>query len=75
MENSTRTGNDATCITNGIVQITPFHAANDAATTYLNILAPRCFVFFSRGDWKLIMTADNHPYNGQWYRTNIAFNI
>jgi hypothetical protein len=45
MEGLTRTGNDVTWITNGIVQYQPFHSANGAATTCQNILAPRCIVF------------------------------
>jgi hypothetical protein len=61
MEGLTTTGNDITWITNGIVQIQPFHAANGAAITCMNILAPRPIVFSSVCDWNLIITADDHP--------------
>jgi hypothetical protein len=48
MESVTRTFNDATWITNGIIQITSFREANDVAATCVNVLAPRSIVF-SRG--------------------------
>jgi hypothetical protein len=64
MEGLTRAGSDGTCITDGIVQMIQFHAANDAATPCLNILVPRRIVYSSACNWNLIMTADNHPYNG-----------
>jgi hypothetical protein len=59
MESLTRTGNDAIWITNGFVQIVPFHAA----TTRVNVLPPRGIVFSSVCDWNLIIITDNHPYN------------
>jgi hypothetical protein len=75
MEDFTRTGNDFTWITNEIVQITPFHAANGVPTACMNILAPRCIVFSNVCDCYLIMTLDDHRYNGQCYATNVAFNV
>jgi hypothetical protein len=75
MEAITRTGNDVTWITYGIVQITPIHAANGIVTTCINILAPRRIVLSSVCDLNLIMTADNHPYIEQCYATNDAFNF
>jgi hypothetical protein len=66
------------CVTwkiNGIVHIVPFHAINDAATTCMNILAPKRIVFSRACDWNLIIAADNHLYNGKCYATNVAFNI
>jgi hypothetical protein len=77
MEGFTRTGNDVTWITNEIEQIAPFHTAvgPNNRTTSLNILAPRRFVFSSVCDWNLILTADNHLYNRQFYATNLSFNI
>jgi hypothetical protein len=63
MEGFTRIGNDITWITNGIVQISPFHTARgpNFPTTYVNILVQRRIVFSSVCDWNLIMTVDNHP--------------
>jgi hypothetical protein len=57
MEGLTRTDNDATYITNGIIQIQPFHAANNAHTLYVNVLASRYIVFSSVCFWNLIITA------------------
>jgi hypothetical protein len=75
MDDLTRTDNDVTWITNGILQITSFHTPNNASTTCVKILASRRIVFSSACDWNLIMTADNHLYNGKCYATNDAFNI
>jgi hypothetical protein len=77
MEGRIYTDNDATWITNGIVQIIPFHTTGGSnfPTTCVNILTTRRIVFSSVCDWNLIMTAGNHPYNGQCYATNVAFNI
>jgi hypothetical protein len=75
MEGLTRIGNHVTWILNGIIQITPFHAANGTPTTVYNVLAPRRIVFSSVRDWNLITTADNYPYNGQCYSINAVFNV
>jgi phage-related protein len=77
MEGLTRTRNDATWITNGIIQITTFHTAAglNNPTTCVNALAPRRIVLSSVCDWNFIVTIDNHPYNGQYYATNTAFKI
>jgi hypothetical protein len=75
MEGLTRTDNDVTQITNGIVQFQPFHYAIGAAVAYVNILAPRRIVLSSVCDCNLIMTANTHPNNGQCYATNATFNI
>jgi hypothetical protein len=71
MEGPTRTGNDITSITNGIIQIQPFHAV----TTSLNILAPKFIVFSSVCELNLIMTADSHPYNIQCNANPNAFYV
>jgi hypothetical protein len=75
MEERTWTGNDVTCITNVIVQIQPFHAAHDATTICMKVLALKRIVFYFIRGWNLIMTDDNHLYNGQYYATNLAFNV
>jgi hypothetical protein len=69
------TGNDGTWITNGIVQISSFHAAKGTVTTCLNIWTPRYIVFSSVCDWNLRLTDDNHPYNGMCYAINVVFSI
>jgi hypothetical protein len=75
MEGLPRTSSHATWITNGIIQLTPFQAANGTAATCVNILAPRDIVFSSVLGWNLIVTTDNHPDNGECYATNVSFNI
>jgi hypothetical protein len=75
MEGFTRIGNDVAWITNVIRLITSFHPAESAVYICLIILAPRCIVFSSVCDWKLIMTTGNHPHNVKCYATPFAFNI
>jgi hypothetical protein len=75
MEGFIRTGNDVTWITNGIAQIIQFQKSAGAVAIYMNILFPKRIVFSSICDWNLILTANNHPYNGQCYTTKVAFNI
>jgi phage-related protein len=75
MDGLTRTENDVTWITNGIAQIIQFQNSAGAASIYMNVLFPKRIAFSSICDWNLILTADNHPYNGQCYATKVAFNI
>jgi hypothetical protein len=75
IEGLPRISNDATWITNGIIQLTPFQVANGTATARVNILAPRDIVFSSVSSWNLIVTTDNNPDNGKCYATIVSFNI
>jgi hypothetical protein len=75
MEDITRTHNDVTRITNGIVQLKPFHNFAGGATTCVNVYLQDVLGFSSVYNCNLIMISNIHPNNGQYYATNATFNI